>query len=248
MSGVSNPPGHTPSPSLGVHFNAQGQPIGKSLPGWHGCARLPDALPAGRTCRLTPYASSHARGLFDAFAQDDGRMWTYLPDGPFATPEDLNRVTENRIHNKNFHTFSILPHDIEHPIGQASFMRYDMPNGSVEVGAVTFSPLLRRSIVATEAMYLMMKHAFDHGYRRYEWKCDQLNAASNQAALRLGFQFEGVFRNATIYRGRRRDTAWYSVIAEDWPQVRARLEAWLDPANFDSDGVQKQALSQMPFP
>jgi RimJ/RimL family protein N-acetyltransferase len=231
-----------------VHFNAQGQPIGKSLPDWRGCAKLPDAIPTGRTCWLTPYASSHARGLFDAFAQDDGRMWTYLPDGPFVTAEDLSRVTENRINNKNFHTFSILSHDIERPIGQASFMRYDMPNGSVEVGAVTFSPLLRRSIVATEAMYLMMKHAFNHGYRRYEWKCDQLNAASNQAALRLGFQFEGVFRNATIYRGRRRDTAWYSVIAEDWPQVRARLEAWLDPANFDANGMQKKALSQMPFP
>jgi hypothetical protein len=97
--------------------------------------------------------------------------------------------------------------------------------------------------MATEAMYLMMKTAFDHGYRRYEWKCDQLNRPSNLAALRLGFQFEGVFRNAVTTKGRRRDTAWYSVIVEDWPAVRARLEAWLDPDNFDGKGRQKQALS-----
>jgi RimJ/RimL family protein N-acetyltransferase len=231
------------SPSLGIREDAFGSPIGKALPGWQGCQRLPDTELTGRTCRLAPYEKKHAQGLYAAYAQDNGRMWTYLPYGPFDNAEDVNQSIEDWQKNKGLHTFVILKD--EQPVGHASFMRYDLAHGSVEVGGVTYSPLLQRTIVATEAMYLMMKHAFDHGYRRYEWKCDQLNAPSSRAALRLGFQFEGVFRNATIYKGRRRDTAWYSMIIEDWPQVRARLEAWLDPANFDSNGAQKQALSKI---
>ncbi len=238
-------PYETLSPSLGVRHDAFGNPIGKAIPDWTACDRLPDNGLAGRTCTVVPYHHVHAKGLFEAYARDDGRSWTYLPWGDFADVDDVAATIETYQKDRDFHTFVIVKDN--KPVGHASFMRYDMPNGSVEVGGVTFSPELQRSTIATEAMYLMMRHAFDHGYRRYEWKCDQLNIPSNKAAVRLGFQFEGVFRNAVVNKGRRRDTAWYSVIIEDWPAVRLRLEAWLDPSNFDANGMQKVALSAMPL-
>ncbi len=220
--------------------------MGQALPDWQGCHRLPDAAMTGRTCTLLPYDRSLADGLFDAFSKDDGGMWTYLPYGPFGSAGELADSIEIYQRHRDFQTFVIMKD--ERPLGFASYMRYDCANGSVEVGGVTFSPALRRSVVATEAMALMMKTAFDHGYRRYEWKCDQLNRPSNLAALRLGFQFEGVFRNAVVSKGRRRDTAWYSIIAEDWPDVRARLDNWLAPSNFDDNGLQRQRLSAIPLP
>ncbi|MGZ3299300.1 MAG: GNAT family N-acetyltransferase, partial [Asticcacaulis sp.] len=171
-------------PSLGVTHNAFSQPVGKPVPGWSGCSRLPDMELPGRYCRLVPFRPEHARALFDAYGEDDGRMWTYMPFGPFAVADDLRDSIMDYMQNKGFQTFVILMDEIA--VGHASFMRYDLVNGGVEVGGVCFSPHLQRSTVATEAMYLMMKHAFDHGYRRYEWKCDQLNAASNKAAQRLG--------------------------------------------------------------
>ena len=227
-------------PSLDPRLNAFGQPIGKPVPDWAGCQRPPDVELTGRTCRLVPYHPDHAASLFDACAADDGRMWTYMPFGPFADAAALNASIMNYQANKGFQTFVVLAD--ARAIGYLSFMRHDLVNGSVEVGGVTFSPALQRSTVATEAQYLMMKHAFGHGYRRYEWKCDQLNGPSNRAALRLGFQFEGIFRNAVVYKDRRRDTCWYAIIIEDWPAVRARLEAWLDPGNFDADGTQRRPL------
>ena len=233
------------SPSLGVQKNAFGQPVGKTLPDWQACEKLPDNPLIGRTCRVVPFAPDHAKALYMAFARDDGRLWTYMPYGPFANAEAVAESVDSYQRNRDFQTFTIMADDV--PLGYASYLRYDLANGSVEVGGVTFSPPLQRSVTATEAMYLMMKHAFDHGYLRYEWKCNQLNFPSSRAALRLGFSFEGVFRNAVINMGQRRDTAWYSVIIEDWPQVRARLEAWLDPGNFNAEGVQKQALSAMPL-
>ncbi|MFT4076156.1 MAG: GNAT family protein [Asticcacaulis sp.] len=233
------------SPSLGLQHDRFGNPAGKALPDWQACQRLPDSRLKGRTCEVVPYDISHDEGLYAAFAKDDGRMWSYLPYGPFSSAAGIDASIQDYQKNRDFHTFVILKD--ETPLGYASFMRYDLAHGSVEVGGVTFSPALQRSTVATEAMYLMMKHAFDHGYRRYEWKCNQLNIPSNHAALRLGFQFEGVFRNHQISHGNRRDTAWYSVIVEEWPQVQARLEAWLDPANFDADGVQRHPLSAIPL-
>ena len=238
-------PYETLSPSLGVRHDAFGNPIGKAVPDWHGCHRLPDAELVGRTCHVAPYNHVYAEGLFAAYSADDGRMWSYLPFGPFGSEEELHDCIETWQKNKGLHTFVIVAD--EKPLGHASFMRYDTPHGSVEVGGVTFSPALQRSIIATEAMYLMMKHAFDQGYRRYEWKCNQLNVPSNRAAIRLGFTFEGVFRNAQVAHESRRDTAWYSVIVEEWPAVRARLEAWLAPSNFDDEGKQKTALSDMPL-
>ena len=125
----------------------------------------------------------------------------------------------------------------------ASYLRIDPGNGSVEVGHINFSPRLQRTAVASEAMFLMMRRAFDElGYRRYEWKCDVLNAGSRRAAARLGFRYEGLFRKATHYKGRNRDTAWFAVVDDDWPEIRRAFETWLDPDNFDSNGVQRAPL------
>jgi len=235
------------SRSLNAYDNGKGQWVGKSLPDWTPRLPLPDVVLQGRICRVEPFkADLHGEPLFKAFNSDDGSMWCYMPFGPFA---DLNAYldeTLRRIETGGFQTFVIRCLASEQPLGQASYMRYDLANGSVEIGGIAFSPALKRSSVATEAMYLMMRHAFEHGYRRYEWKCDQLNRASNRAALRLGFTFEGIFRNAVVYKGRRRDTCWYSVITEDWPMIRERLEAWLDPSNFDDNGQQKLSLSSLP--
>ena len=224
--------------------NNYGQLIGKPVPAWSGCQRLPDIELAGRTCRVVPYRPDHAAPLLEAYAADDGRMWTYMPFGPFDDAGALHASIMDYQHNKGFHTFVILADG--RAIGHLSYLRYDLANGAVEIGGVSYSPALQRSTVATEAQYLMMRHAFAHGYRRYEWKCDQLNGPSNRAALRLGFQFEGTFRNAVVRSGHRRDTCWYAVIIEDWPAVRQRLEAWLDPGNFDGDGAQRRALGAMP--
>ncbi len=228
------------APSLDPQPNSYGQLVGKRVPDWAGCQRLSDIELIGRTCRVVPYRSDHATPLFEAYAADDGRMWTYMPFGPFADAEALHASIMDYQQNKGFHTFVILADG--RAIGHLSYLRYDLANGAVEIGGVSYSPALQRSTAATEAQYLVMRHAFDHGYRRYEWKCDQLNGPSNRAALRLGFLFEGTFRNAVVRDGHRRDTCWYAIIVEDWPAVRQRLEAWLKPANFDDDGVQKQAL------
>jgi RimJ/RimL family protein N-acetyltransferase len=131
-------------------------------------------------------------------------------------------------------------------VGVASYLRIDAPVGVIEVGHINYAPALQRTAAATEAMYLLMKRVFDElGYRRYEWKCDALNAPSRAAAERLGFTYEGIFRQATIYKGRNRDTAWYAIIDKDWPKIRAVYEAWLAPGNFDQGGKPRQRLSEM---
>ena len=128
------------------------------------------------------------------------------------------------------------------PVGLASYLRIDEGIGSIEVGGLHFSPGLQRTAASTEAMFLMMRRAFDLGYRRYEWKCDSLNAPSRAAAARLGFTFEGIFRQATIYKQRSRDTAWFSIIDTEWPSLRTEFNRWLDPENFDADGTQRSPL------
>ena len=129
--------------------------------------------------------------------------------------------------------------------GFASYLRLDPPNGAVEIGSILYSPTLQRTTAATEAIYLMIRHAFANGCRRVEWKCDALNAPSVAAGERLGFRYEGTFRNATHYKGRNRDTAWFAITLEDWPETRAALESWLDPSNFDAEGRQTHSLASL---
>ena len=198
----------------------------------------------GRTCRLEPLdADAHADALHEAYALDrEGRGWTYLPYGPFASAADYRVWSEEAAASDDPLFFAILDAD-DAPLGVASYLRIMPAIGTVEVGHIHLASPLQRTPAATEAMYLMMRRAFDElGYRRYEWKCDDLNAPSRRAAERLGFTYEGTHRQATIYKGRNRDTAWYSILDREWLIVRATLEAWLDPGNFDAKGRQRAPL------
>ena len=231
-------------------YNDLNQPIGHSLPNWTPPPLPPYEPLAGRWCRLEPLtAERHAADLFAAYSQDtEGRLWTYLPYGPFASPDDYTAWMNSIIPSSDPLFYAIIDHQTGRAAGSASYLRISPAIGSIEVGHINYAPALQRTPAATEAMYLMMDHVFALGYRRYEWKCDALNAPSRSAAQRLGFSFEGVFRQATIYKARNRDTAWFAVIDQEWPALKAAFEQWLDPANFDAEGRQRQRLSDLTRP
>jgi RimJ/RimL family protein N-acetyltransferase len=221
------------------------QPIGGPVPGWTTRPRPPRTPMVGRYCRVEPLdVARHAGDLFDANAEDrSGDNWTYLAIDRPSTIEAyrawLTQMTAGD--DPLFH--AIVDHATGRAVGVASYLRIDPPQGVIEVGHINYSPLLQRTRAATEAMFLMMRRAFTElGYRRYEWKCDSLNAPSRAAAQRLGFTFEGVFRQALVYKGRNRDTAWFSIVDAEWPAREAAFERWLDPANFDADGRQRSRL------
>jgi RimJ/RimL family protein N-acetyltransferase len=224
--------------------NDLGQPIGPPVADWKPLPRPSHEAMHGRYCRLEPLdAARHAADLHDAYSLDrDGRMWTYLFSGPFTTRDEYRAWVESRQGSRDPLFFAVVDAAIGRATGVASYLRIDPAHGVVEVGHIAFSPLLQRTRAATEAMYLMMRHAFALGYRRYEWKCDALNAPSRRAAERLGFTFEGIFRQAVVYKGRSRDTAWYSIIDSEWPGRETAFLAWLDPGNFETDGRQKRPL------
>jgi len=228
----------------GVTMNALGQPVGPAVHGWRQPPPPQRTVMQGRYCRLEPLDSGrHAADLYAANSLDrEGRMWTYLFNEPFATPGDYTAWLEAREDSLDPLYFAVVDAATGRAAGVASFLRVDPANGVLEVGHIAFSPLLQRTRAATEAMYLMMKHAFALGSRRYEWKCDALNAPSRRAAERLGFRFEGIFRQAVVYKGRNRDTAWFSVIDAEWPERQTAFVAWLDPKNFDMDGRQRRPL------
>jgi len=201
----------------------------------------------GRYCRLEPLdPDRHAAALFAANAADEeGRSWTYLPYGPFRTLPSYRDWMSTHCLGDDPLFFAIVPWADRQPAGIASFLRIAPAGGSIEVGHIHYSPRLQRSPAATEAMYLLMKGAFELGYRRYEWKCDALNAASRAAAQRLGLSFEGIFRQATVYKDRNRDTAWYAAIDAEWPALCKAFQAWLDPSNFDGMGQQRIRLTDL---
>lgn len=230
--------------------NHLGQPVGFAIDGWKA-PPAPSAQPMqGRYCRLEHLdPDAHSESLFNANALDtDGRMWTYMFCGPFDTSAAYRQWVEGASRSTDPLFFAIVDAQTDKPVGVASFMRIDRPNGVIEVGNIAYSPLLQRTRAATEAMFLMMQHAFESGYRRYEWKCNALNAASRAAAMRLGFSYEGVFRQAAIAKDRNRDTAWYAAIDQEWPELKAAYLRWLDPANFDAAGRQKLRLSDLTAP
>jgi RimJ/RimL family protein N-acetyltransferase len=225
-------------------MNSLGQPIGPPVPGWNPPPGPRHEVLRGRYCALEPLAASrHAAELHAANSLDrDGRMWTYLFSGPFGSLAEFTAWLAAHEDSQDPLFFTIVDEATGRATGLASYLRIDTTHGVIEVGHLAFSPMLQKTRAATEAMYLMMKHAFELGYRRYEWKCDALNAASRGAAERLGFRFEGIFRQAVVYKGRNRDTAWYSLIDREWPERETAFLAWLDPANFDSDGHQRRRL------
>ncbi|MBU3258990.1 GNAT family N-acetyltransferase [Roseovarius sp. PS-C2] len=187
-------------------------------------------------------AKTHAQALYDAFAGHDW-VWDYMPDGPFATPEAFADWMQAATARDDILFYAIFDRDTGSWGGFASFLRIKPASGSIEVGYIAMSPHLQRTRAATEAIFLMMQWAFDAGYRRFEWKCDALNAPSRRAAQRFGFTYEGTFRQATVVKGRNRDTAWFAMIDSEWPALRTAYADWLASDNFDAAGGQKSRLS-----
>ena len=226
-----------------MHTNEFGQPVGRPVPGWSPRPGVAPVTLVGRTCRVESAGPQHIDRLHQSLDVDsDPAVWAYYPQGPFEAPEDLGHWVAALEADPTCAPCAVLAPDGS-GLGIASYLRIDPPNGSIEVGGIVMSRALQRTTASTEAMYLMMRHAFDDlGYRRYEWKCDSMNAASRRAAGRYGFTYEGTFRNATVYRGRNRDTDWYSVTDDEWPAIRAEFERWLSPVNFDEAGVQRSRL------
>lgn len=235
-------------PSL--HANEWGQPVGAPLPEWKAAARpMGDPL-IGESIRLerfdtdTHLPSLHRHSLADV----RGSGWTYLPYGPFPTWEDHLRWAERYVSSSTVEHPDPLLYALVSPLngdvqGHAAFMRIEPQHGVLEIGHVYFTPSLQRTRAATEAIYLLLNHAFSLGYRRVEWKCHHLNVASRQAATRLGFQHEGLFRQAAVIKGRNRDTDWFSLLDHEWPLAHEAFRLWLHADNFDSQGQQKMSLT-----
>jgi RimJ/RimL family protein N-acetyltransferase len=194
-------------------------------------------------------AEAHGGDLFAAFAADAaGRDWAYLPYGPFADEAAFLDWLRGVAAGEDPLFFAIRRRADGRALGLASYLRIAPEAGSIEVGHIHFAPELQGAPEGVEAMFLMMQEAFRLGYRRYEWKCHALNARSRRAAQRLGFSYEGVFRQAAVVKGRNRDTAWYAVIDRDWPALRAAFSAWLAAENFAADGRQRRRLSELTAP
>ena len=228
--------------------NSNGQPIGQPQPDWSSRAHPPKTSIDGRFCRIEPFdIDAHADDLFEAFALNrSGANWTYLGYEPTDNVVGLRKIMAAGWQGEDplFHT--IIDKATDKPVGVAALMRIDKANGAIEVGNIHYSKHLKQRPAATEAMFLLMRRVFKElGYRRYEWKCDSLNAPSRAAAARLGFSYEGLFRQAVVYKGRNRDTAWFSIIDDEWPALEAAYEAWLSPENIGSDDKQKQRLQAL---
>lgn len=211
-------------------------------------ARLPKHTTlSGRIVSLAPLdVDVHAEKLHeDLHGVDKERIWRYMPEGPFADRDSFYANLSEKAVSSDPLFFTILENASRRAVGLAALLRIDPKNRSIEVGNIVFTPGLQRTAGATEAMYLLARHIFeDLGYRRYEWKCDSLNTRSRQAALRLGFTFEGIFRQHRVVKGRNRDTAWFSMLDSEWPARKASLERWLEPSNFDAAGRQKTPLER----
>jgi RimJ/RimL family protein N-acetyltransferase len=224
---------------------AEVKKFGAALPGWKVPPRPVGEVLEGDVVRLERMdPDAHAADLFRAYSGHDG-LWDYLPYGPFSSAAAYHRWAKDTAMGTDplFYVIRVL--ETGHCGGVASYLRITPEAGSIEVGHINLSPELNRSRASTEAMFLMMQWAFAAGYRRYEWKCDALNMPSRRAAQRLGFSFEGVFRQAAVVRGRNRDTAWFSVIDSEWPALREAYAAWLSPRNFDAQGRQRESLSDL---
>lgn len=219
--------------------------LGQPVPGW--AAPLP---PTGvvldgqfvRLERMDP--DTHAADLHRAYSGHDA-LWDYMPYGPFPSAAGYHRWAKDTATGEDPLFYVLRDKASGHCGGVASYLRITPAAGSIEVGHICLSPEIARGRVWTEAMYLMMEWAFSNGYRRYEWKCNALNMASRRAAQRLGFSYEGIFRQAAVVKGRNRDTAWFAIIDAEWPALHEAYAAWLSPRNFDAKGRQKERLSDL---
>jgi RimJ/RimL family protein N-acetyltransferase len=228
-------------------LNEREQAVGMALVDWQvplypGLERL-----SGRFCDLQPLSDQrHGTSLYQHILADvEGRNWTYQPYGPFNEESGYRSWLRSVEAGRDPLFFAVLSKATGQALGVASLMRINPEAGSFEIGNVQFTNAMQRTPLATEAIYLLAQCGFALGYRRCEWKCDSLNQPSRAAAERLGFTYEGTFRQAMVYKGRNRDTAWYSIVDTEWPLVKARLERWLSADNFDQNGQQLRALGQL---
>jgi RimJ/RimL family protein N-acetyltransferase len=231
-----------------MRCNQYGQPIGEALANWSARQLPGNVTLEGSFCRLEPLdAERHANDLYAAYGSaPDGRDWTYMLAGPFWHADEYRGYAETAARSTDPKHYAVVDVRLGKAVGTLSLMRVDPCNGTIEVGNVAFSPLMKQKPTSTEAQFLLMQYVFDElHYRRYEWKCDSLNAPSRKAADRLGFSFEGIFRQAVVYKGRSRDTAWYSAIDKEWPLLKAAFLAWLAANNFDSQGKQLSTLVEI---
>lgn len=227
--------------------NIHHQPIGESVTDFEPL-NFPDIKQLdGRYSSLVKLSKSHINDLFNVLCNEDNDAnWTYLFSEPIHDYDVFADYIKGLMSNVNSYYFAIIDHNCQKALGYLSLMNIDSINGKIEVGNVHYSNQLKKTKVATEVQYLLAKYVFEQlGYRRYEWKCDSLNEPSRKAALRLGFMYEGMFRQAVIYKGRNRDTTWYSMIDKEWPVLNERFEQWLSPNNFDEDGQQRIRLQDI---
>ncbi|MGW7933527.1 GNAT family N-acetyltransferase [Staphylococcus xylosus] len=228
-----------------MEYNEFNQPIGEKVDGVQ-VPILPNALSIeGRYCRLEKLKPKHGEGLYAHFGTvEDLPNWTYLPD---EQPQDLEAFQvyiNKKVETKDPYFFAIIDKQTEQAVGIIALLRIDQSNGSIEVGYIHYANILKRTRIATEVQFLLARYVFETlGYRRYEWKCDALNKPSIKAAKRLGFKYEGVFRNHKVYKARNRDTCWLSIIDSEWPIYKRQYEKWLDEKNFDELGNQIHRLS-----
>ena len=239
------------TPRANQRFNEFGQPIGGDVSGWKPPSFPPHATLQGRYCRVEPLnAARHARDVFEAQREDaGGARWTYLFHGPYDSFEQYEDWARGAEGSRDPQFYAIVDEGTGRAAGTCSYMRIEPKHGVIEIGNIYLSPRLSRTRAATEAMYLLMANAFALGYRRYEWKCDSCNLPSRAAATRFGFTYEGMFRQAIVNKGRNRDTTWYAIIDGDWNGgLEAAYLRWLEPSNFDGDGMQRQKLSALTAP
>ena len=216
---------------------------------WKPAQALSRVALEGELVRLEPVDVARHAGQLFAAQSSAPELWEYLPYGPFANETAFRVWLTERAATSDPLFYAIIERKSGRALGMASLLRIEQGHGVIEVGHIWYSPALQRTRLATDAMYVMARHVFDDlGYRRYEWKCNALNAPSCAAALRLGFSYEGIFRQARVDKGRNRDTAWYAAIDKEWPALDAAFRRWLDPSNFDDGGHQRVALSALTAP
>lgn len=227
-------------------INLYGQTVGDVVPDWNGAAVLPRETLIGQYCRLVPLdADSHAADLFDAYAQaPDDRDWTWLASSRPTSVEAAVCWVQGKVTDASLVPYAVIEQRSGRAVGLVCFMAIEREHGSVEIGHVTWSPRMKNTVLGTESIWLLLRQAFALGYRRVEWKCDSLNTASRRAAERLGFIFEGRFRQKIVRKGRNRDSDWLSMIDSEWPQCDAVLQRWLAAENFDENGRQRQSMAE----
>lgn len=235
-----------------VTQNDFGQEQGFAITNWSTKAK-PTPIPLeGTYCILRPISGqTNLQELYESLNfENDGSSWTYLPYGPFASLDEFKSWLITTLAKEiDTQLYTVEKINDPRPIGIIGYLRINPEHGVIEIGHVHFSKLLQKTFAATEAIYLMINHALnDLTYRRCEWKCNSLNQASIKTALRIGFQFEGTFRQTNVFKNKNRDTSWFSIIDSEWQSVAGRLEAWLEPDNANGDGKQRRSLQEFSLP